>query len=111
MKRGSRFGGNRTNKGTGGDGRKPNGTHVHSNQPYSPTMSGYSGGMGSNTDLVDVVAPEPTKFFFQEKYAKLGVRGNFMPLAAQPKNVDLGDWLAHQCKFKSGRARNPHTES
>ena len=36
------------------------------------------------------------KFFFQEKYAKLGVRGNFMPLAAQPKNVELGDWLAHQ---------------
>ena len=39
---------------------------------------------------------EPPKFFFQEKYAKLGVKGNFMPLAAQPKNVELGDWLAHQ---------------
>ena len=36
------------------------------------------------------------KFFFQEKYTKLGVKGNFMPLAAQPKNVELGDWLAHQ---------------
>jgi hypothetical protein len=42
--------------------------------------------------------PEPAKFFFMEKYAKLGVKGNFMPLAAQPKNVDLGDWLAHQGK-------------
>ena len=31
-----------------------------------------------------------------EKYARLGVKGNFMPLAAQPKNVDLGEWLAHQ---------------
>ena len=40
--------------------------------------------------------PEPVKFFFREKYARLGVKGNFMPLAAQPKNVDLGEWLAHQ---------------
>ena len=39
---------------------------------------------------------EPPKFFFREKYAKLGVKGNFMPLAAQPANVDLADWLAHQ---------------
>lgn len=44
----------------------------------------------------DQIVPEITKFFFREKYAKLGVKGNFMPLAAQPKNVDLGDWLAHQ---------------
>lgn len=39
-------------------------------------------------------APKP--FFFREKYATLGVKGNFMPLAAQPKYVDLGEWLAHQ---------------
>ena len=45
--------------------------------------------------------PEAPKFFFREKFAKLGVKGNFMPLAAQPKNVDLGDWLASQCE------RNP----
>ena len=42
---------------------------------------------------------EPTKFFFREKYARLGVKGNFMPLAAQPKSVDLGEWLAHQCEW------------
>ena len=42
---------------------------------------------------------EPTKFFFREKYARLGVKGNFMPLAAQPKSVDLGEWLAHQCEY------------
>ena len=42
---------------------------------------------------------EKPKFFFREKYAKLGVRGNFMPLAAQPKNVDVAEWLAHQGKF------------
>ena len=41
-------------------------------------------------------ATEQPKFFFNEKYAKLGVKGNFMPLAAQPVNVDLADWLAHQ---------------
>ncbi|MCJ1443404.1 MAG: hypothetical protein MMC23_003902 [Stictis urceolatum] len=58
--------------------------------------------MGSNSpgniSPVDIQPPppEPPKFFFREKYAKLGVKGNFMPLAAQPKNVDLGDWLAHQ---------------
>ena len=39
---------------------------------------------------------EKPKFFFRERYAKLGVKGNFMPLAAQPKNVDIAEWLAHQ---------------
>ena len=43
---------------------------------------------------------EQPKFFFNEKYAKLGVKGNFMPLAAQPVNVDLADWLAHQSKLR-----------
>jgi endogenous inhibitor of DNA gyrase (YacG/DUF329 family) len=54
---------------------------------------------GSNSPgnmSTDQLPAEYPKFFFREKYAKLGVRGNFMPLAAQPKNVDLGDWLAHQ---------------
>ena len=60
-------------------------------------MGSYGSG-GSDAGLGEPPAPEPVKFFFQEKYAKLGVRGNFMPLAAQPKNVDLGDWLAHQCE-------------
>lgn len=41
-------------------------------------------------------------FFFREKYATLGVKGNFMPLAAQPKYVDLGEWLAHQGERVSG---------
>ena len=70
--------------------------------PYSPTMStgSYGSQGGSDVGATEPAAPEPTKFFFQEKYAKLGVRGNFMPLAAQPKNVDLGDWLAHQCEWR-----------
>lgn len=38
------------------------------------------------------------KYFFQEKYAPLNVRGNFLTLCACPKNVELGEWLAHQSK-------------
>lgn len=38
------------------------------------------------------------KRFFNEKYAKCSVKGNFLTLAAQPKNVELGEWLAHQRK-------------
>jgi hypothetical protein len=38
------------------------------------------------------------KRFFSEKYAKCSVKGNFLTLAAQPKNVELGEWLAHQRK-------------
>jgi hypothetical protein len=47
---------------------------------------------------VDVVQPkpEPVKYFFQEKYAQLNVKGNFLTLAACPKNVELGEWIAHQ---------------
>lgn len=36
------------------------------------------------------------KYFFQEKYAPLNVKGNFLTLCACPKNVELGEWLAHQ---------------
>ena len=51
-----------------------------------------------NLPEIPMVSEQP-KFFFNEKYAKLGVKGNFMPLAAQPVNVDLADWLAHQSKL------------
>jgi hypothetical protein len=43
--------------------------------------------------------PEGPKYFFQEKYAPLNVRGNFLTLCACPKNVELGEWLAHQSKL------------
>lgn len=42
--------------------------------------------------------PDAPKYFFQEKYAPLNVRGNFLTLCACPKNVELGEWLAHQSK-------------
>lgn len=35
-------------------------------------------------------------FFFREEYSSLIVIGNFMTLAAKPKLVEEGEWLAHQ---------------
>lgn len=69
--------------------------------PPLTTSASFSSTLGSGSEHSSAVADaqndvEFTKFFFREKYARLGVKGNFMPLAAQPKNVDLGEWLAHQ---------------
>ncbi|QKX56482.1 uncharacterized protein TRUGW13939_03587 [Talaromyces rugulosus] len=47
------------------------------------------------TDVVPNNEDAP-KYFFQEKYAPLNVKGNFLTLCACPKNVELGEWLAHQ---------------
>ncbi|KAL8736305.1 MAG: hypothetical protein Q9166_000460 [cf. Caloplaca sp. 2 TL-2023] len=57
----------------------------------------------------DSLAPEETKWFFKEAYAKLSVKGNFMPLAANPTYLELGDWLAHQsmCAYLSSQ-QNRH---
>ncbi|OJJ38613.1 hypothetical protein ASPWEDRAFT_105256 [Aspergillus wentii DTO 134E9] len=54
---------------------------------FSSTMSMESSG---------AYDPDAPKYFFQEKYAPLNVRGNFLTLCACPKNVELGEWLAHQ---------------
>lgn len=74
--------------------------------PPLSTSASFSSGMGPETSSPQVESQnatqsdsqekEPVKYFFLEKYARLGVKGNFMPLAAQPKNVDIGEWLAHQ---------------
>lgn len=40
--------------------------------------------------------PRRPPFFFREEYSNLIVKGNFMTLAAKPKLVDEGEWLAHQ---------------
>lgn len=58
--------------------------------------------VGSSTEAQ--TPPDPIKYFFREQYAKLGVKGNFMPLAAQPTNVDLGEWLAHQSQSRLSTA-------
>ena len=66
----------------------------------TPSTSYSSATSPSSENAPNVPEPQPVveqpKYFFREKYAKLGVKGNFMPLAAQPVNVDLADWLAHQ---------------
>ena len=93
-------------KGTSSQNSSPT-THVPPMPPLN-TSTSPSSVPGSNSDngsnngdaQIDV---EPTKFFFREKYARLGVKGNFMPLAAQPKNVDLGEWLAHQGLYAISR--------
>lgn len=52
--------------------------------------------------------PDNTKYFFQERYASLNVKGNFLTLCACPKNVELGEWLAHQGLFCSPpRSQSP----
>lgn len=105
-----RQGFNRQNEGTGNINttqQRANGSPNPSPTTFSPTMpplnqsSSFSSNTGLSSDNVannaeQPAAAEPPKFFFREKYAKLGVKGNFMPLAAQPANVDLADWLAHQ---------------
>lgn len=48
-----------------------------------------------STDIISNNEDSP-KYFFQEKYAPLNVKGNFLTLCACPKNVELGEWLAHQ---------------
>ena len=56
----------------------------------------------SNSLTIDNLAgneADAPKYFFQEKYAPLNVRGNFLTLCACPKNVELGEWLAHQSKL------------
>ena len=89
--------------------QRVNGSPSPSPTTFSPTMSTQDQATttGSNTALANEnslngpgnqIPTEQPKFFFREKYAKLGVKGNFMPLAAKPVNVELGDWLAHQGK-------------
>jgi hypothetical protein len=59
----------------------------------------------TNSLTVDNLAandPDAPKYFFQEKYAPLNVRGNFLTLCACPKNVELGEWLAHQSELSRG---------
>jgi hypothetical protein len=44
-------------------------------------------------------------FFFREEYSNLIVKGNFMTLAAKPKLVEEGEWLAH-----TGKSQLPLSE-
>ncbi|KAL3480128.1 Mob1/phocein [Aspergillus californicus] len=67
--------------------------------PVPPGHVSNSPSVASNHSAVEsnaVYDPDAPKYFFQEKYAPLNVKGNFLTLCACPKNVELGEWLAHQ---------------
>ena len=99
-------GGNNKNNNAGGNNnnnnvpKMNNGTPVQSPVPHSPQASPHpsSPSLGSPLPADNPAAydPDAPKYFFQEKYAPLNVRGNFLTLCACPKNVELGEWLAHQ---------------
>jgi len=66
-----------------------------SSVPEMPTMLN-SPSVSSILSYENTYGEGSNKKFFNEKYAKCSVKGNFLTLAAQPKNVELGEWLAHQ---------------
>lgn len=70
---------------------------VNSHIPPLPPLTN-SPSISSSLSMDSNYSDGETKRFFNEKYAKCSVKGNFLTLAAQPKNVELGEWLAHQCK-------------
>jgi hypothetical protein len=66
--------------------------------PHSPGLSSAMS-FESQAPPSEGSAPPGTRrppFFFREEYSNLIVKGNFMTLAAKPKLVEEGEWLAHQ---------------
>lgn len=63
--------------------------------PPLPPLSN-SPSISSTFSQENVYNEQEPKKFLNEKWAKCSVKGNFLTLAAQPKNVELGEWLAHQ---------------
>lgn len=66
-----------------------------SQQPPLPPLTNSPSISSNYSQEMSYNEQEPKKFL-NEKHAKCSVKGNFLTLAAQPKNVDLGEWLAHQ---------------
>lgn len=69
--------------------------------PHSPALSSAMS-FESQGAPADLSARRPP-FFFREEYSNLIVKGNFMTLAAKPKLVEEGEWLAHQGKLSCSR--------
>ncbi|KAJ5684770.1 uncharacterized protein N7477_001115, partial [Penicillium maclennaniae] len=82
--------------GRGGNNKNPPKSPAQAQAPQG-TMSN-SPSLTNSLSVEGLTAndPDAPKYFFQEKYAPLNVRGNFLTLCACPKNVELGEWLAHQ---------------
>jgi hypothetical protein len=72
-----------------------NGAQSAQQQPPMPPLVNSPSMSSTYSQEVPYNEAEPKKFL-NEKHAKCSVKGNFLTLAAQPKNVDLGEWLAHQ---------------
>ena len=67
--------------------------------PHSPALSAAMSLDGQTPSDAQAPASRKPPFFFREEYAGLIVKGNFMTLAAKPKLVEEGEWLAHQGNF------------
>jgi hypothetical protein len=78
-----------------------------SNAPEMPPLLA-SPSISSTLSYESTYSEGSNKKFFNEKYAKCSVKGNFLTLAAQPKNVELGEWLAHQCEYSREPAFKKH---
>lgn len=88
-----------------GQTRPQNGPPVtaNSNMPSNNAPAAFPVTAGPVDDTMSVGGnslPEPMKLFFIDDNAKLGVKGNMMPLAATPAMVDVAEWLAHQSEYK-----------
>lgn len=68
------------------------------NAPPMPALVNSPSISSTHSAASDDVYQEQPKKFLNPVYAKCSVKGNFLTLAAQPKNVELGEWLAHQGK-------------
>jgi hypothetical protein len=65
--------------------------------PHSPALSSAMSFDGQIPgDAPSSSGSRRPPFFFREEYSNLIVKGNFMTLAAKPKLVEEGEWLAHQ---------------
>ncbi|KAL1990652.1 hypothetical protein VTN49DRAFT_6491 [Thermomyces lanuginosus] len=91
--------------GRGGNNKNNNNSNNNSPKNSNPNQQSYSphGQQQQQQSLTPAPSDMPSsnnedipKYFFQEKYAPLNVKGNFLTLCACPKNVELGEWLAHQ---------------
>lgn len=71
-------------------------------QPPMPPLNHSASISSAYSAGSDEVYQEQPKKFLNERYAKCSVKGNFLTLAAQPKNVELGEWLAHQGRERRG---------
>lgn len=69
--------------------------------PHSPALSSAMSfeSQGAPSDGSVPSGSRRPPFFFREEYSNLIVKGNFMTLAAKPKLVEEGEWLAHQGRF------------